>query len=526
MIKNFQKTKPFALFVCLPLIFTVSCKTTESAADIKSAQSETVAVETPVTESVKEDEARALAENTQKNPKQKNSARDSSVQKTQKPGFTLESFTADLQKLLQKGDMKQALNSFEKLPESYKDNPDLNYLHASLLLSAGDVQKAAQKAAVLAKQNPENESIQLLNAMTAKAGGDNRKSIEIIRALLKKNPNNPDANAALANNFMLVRNFKQANLYFKKGLEGDAAHSACLFGYGQTSWYLDEVDKAKEAFIKLSVLEPKNDMAWAYLAKLSGEARDYVKASEYIQKAIAVNPDDYHHHLDAGSYYLGLEKPNEAEKAWTKAIKIEPDYFLAYTYRGGLRDEQGKYEEALDDYRNVIRCNPKYYYAYESAAMLAWRIENWDEALQGFLKASEMSSENTSYKLMISACYRKMGNQAANREYLSKAMRNMDRQSLDYLMLRLYYDDLGDGNVLNKVVNENSRTTKGKMLFYMALFYELTGKKSLANKIYLEVADMESPLFFEYRLTQWAVEKMSAADKQTAAEQRAAEKAQ
>lgn len=524
MIKNLQKTKIRVLFVCLAVFVTAACKTTEPAADIKTAQTD-VPAETIVREPVKADVPAENPKTVQKKPEQKKSEPDTAVKKAQKPAFTLEGFIADLQKLLQKGDMKQALGSFEKLPEAYKDNEDLNYLHASLLLSAGDVQKAAEKAAVLARRNPGNESIQLLNAMAAKAGGDRKKSTDIIRSVLKKNPTNPDANAALADSFMLVRNFKQANLYFKKGLQGDPEHSACLFGYGQTSWYLDDTDKARQAFIKLSVLDPKNDMAWAYLAKLSGEARDYAKALEYIKKAITVNPDDYHHQLDAGSYYLGLEKPNEAEKAWTKAIKIEPDYFLAYTYRGGLRDEQGQFEEALEDYRNVIRCNPKYYYAYESIAMLAWRIENREEALQGFLKASEMNPENTSYKLMISACYRKMNNTAANKEYLSKAMRNMDRQSLDYLMLRLYYDDLGDGNVLNKVVNENSRTTKGKMLFYMALFYELTGKNNLANKIYLEVADMQSPLFFEYRLTQWAVEKMSPADKQTAADERSAGKA-
>lgn len=522
MIKNFQKTKLCVLFICLAVIFAASCKTTESAADMKAEQGETA--EAPVTEPVKAAEP-VLKEQAEQKPQPKETAQKKREQSGGAAAFTPESFTNNLQKLLQKGDMKQALNAFDSIPAEYKNDADLNYLHASLLLSSGDVQKAAEKAAVLVKQNPAREDIQLLSAMTAKAGGDNKKSTEIIRSLLKKNPKNPDANAALANSFMLVRNFKQANLYFKKGLEGDPKHTACLFGYGQTSWYLDEVDKAKEAFIKLSVFEPENDMAWAYLAKLSGEARDYAKAAEYIQKAIAANPDDYHHYLDAGSYYLGLDKPEDADKAWTKAIKIEPDYFLAYTYRGGLRDEQGKYEEALEDYRNVIRCNPKYYYAYESVAMLAWRIENWEEALQGFLRASEMNPENTSYKLMISACYRKMNNQAANKEYLSKAMRNMDRQSLDYLMLRLYYDNLGDGNVLTKVVNENSRTTKGKMLFYMALFYELTGKNSLANKIYLEVADMQSPLFFEYRLTQWAAEKMSPADKQSAAEHRAVEKA-
>ena len=109
-----------------------------------------------------------------------------------------------------------------------------------------------------------------------------------------------------------------------------------------------------------------------------------------------------------------------------------------------------------------------------------------------------------------------MSNTAANKEFLSKAMKGSDKQSLDYLMLRLYYDGLADSAVLNKVVNNNSRTTKGKMLFYMALFYELKGNTPLANKLYLEVADMDSPLFFEYKLTQWAVEKMKPEDKQVA----------
>ncbi|WP_428770099.1 tetratricopeptide repeat protein [Treponema sp. HNW] len=521
MIKNLQKTKNFMPLLCLVLFIIAACKTTEPAADIKAEQS-LVQTETVVGEDVKPAASSEKVQDVQKKAEQKAPAQ---TQQKKQDAFTAEAFTGNLQKLLQKGDMKQALDSFDAIPETHKNNEDLNYMHASLLLSAGEVQKAAEKTAALVKQNPGNENIQLLSAMVARAGGDGKKSTEIIRSILKKNPKNPDANAALANSFMLVRNFKQANLYFKKGLEGNPEHSACLFGYGQTSWYLNDIDKAKATFIKLSVLEPENDMAWSYLAKLSGEARDYEKALEYIQKATALNPDDYHHQLDAGSYYLGLEKPNEAEKAWTKAIKIEPDYFLAYTYRGGLRDEQGKYESALDDYRNVIRCNPKYYYAYESVAMLAWRIENWEEALQGFVKASEMNPENTSYKLMISACYRKMNNSAANKEYLSKAMRNMDKQSLDYLMLRLYYDELGDGNVLHRTVNQDSRTIKGKMLFYMALFYELTGKKNLAHKIYLEVADMQSPLFFEYRLTQWAVEKMSETEKRTAAEDRAAEKA-
>ena len=99
-------------------------------------------------------------------------------------------------------------------------------------------------------------------------------------------------------------------------------------------------------------------MAWSFLAKLADESRSYSQALEYLQKALEYDKDYYYHWLDAGSYYLGINKYKEAEDAWTRAIKIEPDYFLAYAYRASLRDEQKKYADALKDYRDVIRCNP------------------------------------------------------------------------------------------------------------------------------------------------------------------------
>jgi len=47
--------------------------------------------------------------------------------------------------VLQKGDTKKALAAFDSIPAAYKDDPGLNYLHASLLLSAGDLALAREK---------------------------------------------------------------------------------------------------------------------------------------------------------------------------------------------------------------------------------------------------------------------------------------------------------------------------------------------------------------------------------------------
>lgn len=91
MIKNFQKTKPFALFVCLVVIFIASCKTTEPAADIKTEQ--TAPAESPVTDPVKADEPSAEAsdksENTQKKPEQKSPHPRLQFQKRKNPVLRL-----------------------------------------------------------------------------------------------------------------------------------------------------------------------------------------------------------------------------------------------------------------------------------------------------------------------------------------------------------------------------------------------------------------------------------------------------
>lgn len=430
------------------------------------------------------------------------------------------SFTSDLQQALESNSIEDVLAIFDTIPVEHQDDADLNYIHASLLLSAGKLEEATTMLDELQINDPENTDIKFLSALILKADGDARGSIALVKEILEDDPGNSAANVEMANSQMSVKNFTAANRYFSEGLRTDPEHPEALFGFALTAWYLEDDDDdlrkndtAKNAFLKLSQVDPENSMAWSYLAKLEAEEGNYKGAMEYLQTAVKYEDDYYYHWLDMGSYYRAMNDYEGAEMAWTRAIELDPEYFLTYGYRGSIYEEQDRYDEALSDYQNLIKYNPNYHYAYESIGMLLWRKEDWVEARNSFLKAYSANPENKSYALMVSATYRKEGKIADNKEFLSLAMRNMDRQSLDYLMLRLYYDGLGDGNVLNKVSNEKNQTLKGKMLFYMALFYELEGNISLANKFYLEVAEMQAPVFFEYRLNEWAIDKMPVASK-------------
>ena len=172
MIKRFQKTtKPqllcglrrlphrslFCGLICsLAVLVLVSCKTVpaDENAPATSPQAEQIQKEQPTA------------------PSQQKPAKTSS--------FSPESFTEKLQGLLQKGDTKKALAAFDSIPAEYKDDPGLNYLHASLLLSAGDLALAREKTDRLLQKDPDSEDVRLLSAMVAKASGDTKKSADTI----------------------------------------------------------------------------------------------------------------------------------------------------------------------------------------------------------------------------------------------------------------------------------------------------------------------------------------------------------
>ena len=56
-----------------------------------------------------------------------------------------------------------------------------------------------------------------------------------------------------------------------------------------------------------------------------------------------------------------------------------------------------------------------------------------------------------------------------------------------------------------KIANETNKNLKGKMMYYYGLFNEIYGNDVQAKKYYTDILALNSPMFFEYRLAEWAV---------------------
>lgn len=416
-------------------------------------------------------------------------------------------FAEELQKHLMAGDINGAISLYKDIPENLKDDVDLKILESSLLLSVGRLEEA--KIIVNELKNSGNNTIEVMevNAEIANASGKLADIQKATDELLKADPANVTANLILGNRWALKKKYKLACDYYRKVILKESTNEDGLFGYGQMSYYLGNLKESEKAFKKLAEVNPESDIAYQYLGKLAAEEENYKLSIENIQKAIALNPQNSDYYIDLGNYSRNLGRYDDAEKAWTKSIELAPDYFLGYTYRAGLYDEQNRTDEALADYKMVVKTNPKYYFAFEEIGILEFHKENWEEARKYFSKANEIS-ESYAYKLMILATYIKQGKTFEMKQLSEKYMKPLDRNSLEYKMIRLYHDQ-GPVNAENAVAKdiekEISKNKKGKMKYYLALYYDMKGSKSVAAEYYNQITKMQTPMFFEYRLAEWAL---------------------
>ncbi len=417
---------------------------------------------------------------------------------------------------------QEALNLYENIDSELSDDFDINLIKASLYVSNKEFDKAEKTCDFLDKLNPNSTDVLEIRMMIAQMSGDSKQKDAQLKKLIAKDPYNESANIELASSAAVRKNYKQAKLYYQKALAKNPQNEDALFGSGQMDYYLENDDKAKETFNKLLEINPNNAQAYSYLGKLAFANDEYKIAADNIEKAIALDDTNYDYFLDYGQYLRFLGRFSDAEKAWTRAIEIDDSYFLAYAYRAGIYDEQEKLQEALADYEMVIKLNPKYYYAYESIGIIALHEKKWDEAGKAFFECRKYNQENISYPLMVTYCYYMLGNEEKAKgnykgakefsdrakKYSNDILRKMGNpNTIDYKMLRVYHDENGYQLLSQQIASLSNMNQRGKMYFYLGQLYDMFGSYESAKEYYSKVLSMNSPMFFEFRLAEWAVKE-------------------
>lgn len=417
-------------------------------------------------------------------------------------------FAKKLQSFLDKNQIKEAIDLFQSLPKELEKDIDFKILLASLYISDKQYDQAIEVANFILQIEPENIDAYELISLALEGKGDKAAQKANADKILEIDPYNVTVNIQKAEDYAMNKKYKLSKQSYKKALKNEPKNVDALFGYAQMSFYTDDLKEAEKSLNSILQLEPKNSLALAYMGKLAADSENFLRATKYVKEALKYDPTNYDYYLDLGTYYRFQGKYSDATAAWNKAVEIDPTYFLAYAYLAGSYDEQNDFTSALQNYHKVIETNPKYFYAYESTAILEYHLGNWEASRKYFAEAYKYN-KSVSYQLMIAATYFKEKNAFKAKEVLKPLLKTLNKDSLEYAMVRFYHDTYSfnaENSLVGKVTKEQNRTQRGKMLFYMGLYYELNGFSEKAIEYYTKVKSMNAPLFFEYRIAEWGLQ--------------------
>ena len=97
------------------------------------------------------------------------------------------------------------------------------------------------------------------------------------------------------------------------------------------------------------------------LAEAYYKTKNYPKAIETYQKAMAANPSEAAYHNNLGNVYADMGQSEDAAAEFKKAAEVDPSRAATYYFNyGAILYNQGKMDEAVGAFQKAVQVDPAY----------------------------------------------------------------------------------------------------------------------------------------------------------------------
>ena len=410
--------------------------------------------------------------------------------------------------LLSTSEFDKAIALFDEIPAPDRDNAQLLLLKASVMSSAGKNNEARVVTETVLAKEPENTGALFVLAAIESASGRQRQQQTALEKIIAIEPENAEALIALGNLSLQARAVRPAASYFHRVLTSDGQNAEALIGLSRAFRMNREWDQAEILLNSVVELHPEMVEAWNERARFYWGRENLKGALQDLDEAKKLSPNDYWIAIDRGTLLLEMNRKEDALLEFNWAISINPNEYRAYAYTSGLKDDLGDHEGAENDYTILAGLKPDYYFAFEGLGLHKMRKGNWAEARDAFAQAYRYAPDEHLYALLSAINWMRAEELSSPRAYLAQVLNKARRNTLEWYMIRLFHDltarnYLGENDMASRLDRETDITLKARMLFYMALYYDVRGNTALANKYFLLVNELDRKAIPEWRLNDW-----------------------
>ena len=123
---------------------------------------------------------------------------------------------------------------------------------------------------------------------------------------------------------------------------------------------INELDHAKECFLRVTKIDPKNVSAYNNLGNVLKNQKDYPAALNYYHNALEIDPNFTKTILNLGNLNFELNKYDLAIELYKKALSLDEKLTLAHYNMGLAYQSLGKFDEAKKHLQQLLIQSPKF----------------------------------------------------------------------------------------------------------------------------------------------------------------------
>ncbi len=195
----------------------------------------------------------------------------------------------------------------------------------------------------------------------------------------------------LGDSYITKGNLKKAEKYFIEAIRFSPQESYNYKRLGTIYKNSHEWNKAKDAYSKGLIIDPRNHLIIFYLAETYMLNKEYEKAEKLYLKTLGLRPDFESAMINIGITYKKMGNYKSARHWLRKSIQLNPNSEISRINLGLMYKETGNYNDSIKELTQAIRINPSNPQTYNKIGSVHYLNSDFPKAREAFEKAIELS---------------------------------------------------------------------------------------------------------------------------------------
>ena len=183
-------------------------------------------------------------------------------------------------------------------------------------------------------------------------------AIDCCRKALILDPDEPKLYFALANAYIGLQNYREAESAFLAGLQFDADDASALLGLARMYRVQGQREKAIATYEQVTAIAPELPRPHMWLGALYRKQGEHAKAQKAFLAALKIDDNNSDAHVGLGYEYLEAGDISNARVEFQIATRVNPDDANAHYALGLVYEERGFIDDSIKSFKKALALDP------------------------------------------------------------------------------------------------------------------------------------------------------------------------